>query len=60
LHKGRDIFEINYSFDLNYEFHNIRIVTDGKIEIPSISGIYGVRSSTRTRCTISSGSKWQE
>jgi len=34
------IFEINYSFDLNYEFHNIRIVTDGKVEIPSITGIY--------------------
>ncbi len=38
--KVGDTFEINYSFDLNYEFRNIRVITDGKIEIPSISGIY--------------------
>jgi len=57
--KVGDIYEINYSFDLNYEFRNIRVITDGKTEIPSISGIYGGRSSTRTRCTTSSGSGWQ-
>lgn len=38
--KAGDTFEINYSFDINYEFSNIRIITDGKTEIPSISGIY--------------------
>ncbi|MCQ8894742.1 MAG: NADH-quinone oxidoreductase subunit C [Methanolinea sp.] len=38
--KVGDTFEINYSFDLNYQFRNLRIVTDGTTEIPSISGIY--------------------
>lgn len=33
-------FEINYTFDLNYEMRTLRIVTDGKFDIPSISGMY--------------------
>jgi ech hydrogenase subunit D len=38
--KVGDLYEINYSFDLNYQFKNLRIVVDGKSEISSISGIY--------------------
>lgn len=38
--KVGDLYEINYSFDLRYQFKNLRIVVDGKSEIPSISGIY--------------------
>ncbi len=38
--KVGDLYEINYSFDLNYQFKNLRIVVDGQTEIASISGIY--------------------
>ncbi len=38
--KAGELYEINYSFDLDYQFRNIRIVIDGLSEIPSISGIY--------------------
>ncbi|MCU0631776.1 MAG: NADH-quinone oxidoreductase subunit C [Methanolinea sp.] len=38
--KVGDLYEINYSFDLNYQFRNLRIVMDGQTEIASISGIY--------------------
>lgn len=33
-------FEMNYSFDRDYEFVNLRMVTDNAREIASISGIY--------------------
>lgn len=38
--KIEERYEINYSFDLNYQFRNLRIVVDQEAEIPSISGIY--------------------
>lgn len=38
--KVGDTYEINYSFDLDYQFRNLRIVVDGQTEVPSISGIY--------------------
>ncbi len=38
--KVGDMYEINYSFDLDYQFRNLRIVVDGQTEVPSISGIY--------------------
>ena len=38
--KVGELYEINYSFDLDYRFRNLRIVVDGLSEIPSISGIY--------------------
>jgi len=38
--KFEDIFEINYSFEKDYSFENLRIkITEG-IQIPSISDIY--------------------
>ena len=33
-------FEINYSFDKDYHFENIRITIPGNTEVPSISGMY--------------------
>lgn len=38
--KVGDTYEINYSFDLDYQFRNLRIVVGGQAEVPSISGIY--------------------
>ncbi|MBP1927511.1 ech hydrogenase subunit D [Methanolinea mesophila] len=35
-----DRLEINYSFDRNYEFQNLRINVGIETEIPSISGMY--------------------
>jgi ech hydrogenase subunit D len=34
------LFEINYSFDSNYQFRNIRITITPDTEVPSISGIF--------------------
>jgi ech hydrogenase subunit D len=34
------LFEINYSFDKDYHFENIRITIGGDTEVPSISGMY--------------------
>lgn len=33
-------FEINYCFEREYRFENIRIVIDFETEVPSISGMY--------------------
>ncbi len=33
-------YEINYSFDKNYQFKNLRLTVGPDIEVPSISGIY--------------------
>lgn len=38
--KAGDFFEINYSFDKDYHFENIRITVLQDTEIPSISGMY--------------------
>lgn len=38
--KVGDLYEINYSFDKDYHFENIRITVAGETEIPSISGMY--------------------
>jgi len=35
-----EIFELNYSFDVNGAFENIRVLTDGNEVIPSVSTIY--------------------
>ncbi|MDD4138347.1 MAG: NADH-quinone oxidoreductase subunit C [Methanoregula sp.] len=35
-----DQYEINYSFDKDYHFENIRITVTADTEIPSISGMY--------------------
>lgn len=36
-----DVFEINYSFDLDYKFENLKITINSPAqEIPSISSIY--------------------
>jgi ech hydrogenase subunit D len=35
-----DVYEINYSFDKDYEFRNLRITVTADTEIPSISGMY--------------------
>ena len=37
---GENRFEINYSFDRDYELANVRLVCDQQIEIPSITCIY--------------------
>jgi len=38
--KVGETYEINYSFDLDYQFRNLKIMVDGQTEVPSISGIY--------------------
>jgi ech hydrogenase subunit D len=38
--KAGDLYEINYSFDKDYHFENIRITVLQDTEIPSISGMY--------------------
>ena len=38
--KVGDLYEINYSFDKDYTFENIRITIPIEIEVPSISGMY--------------------
>jgi ech hydrogenase subunit D len=38
--KAGDLYEINYSFDKDYHFENIRITVTQDTEIPSISGMY--------------------
>src|SRR4030042_3298729 len=38
--KVGDVYEINYSFDKDYEFRNLRITVTAETEIPSISGMY--------------------
>ena len=35
-----EIFELNYSFDKNYDFINIKLSITAEVEIPSISFIY--------------------
>ena len=35
-----DVYEINYSFDKDYVFKNLRITVTADTEIPSISGRY--------------------
>ncbi len=37
---NKDGMELSYSFDLDYEFLNLRIITDTETELPSISIIY--------------------
>ena len=38
--KVGDLYEINYSFDKDYKFENIRITIPIDMEVPSISGMY--------------------
>jgi ech hydrogenase subunit D len=38
--KVGDVYEINYSFDKDYAFRNIRITVTADTEVPSISGMY--------------------
>ena len=38
--KAGDLYEINYSFDKDYRFENIRITIPIETEVPSISGMY--------------------
>jgi ech hydrogenase subunit D len=38
--KVGDVYEINYSFDKDYVFKNLRIIVTADTEIPSISGMY--------------------
>ena len=34
-------YEVNYSFDKDYQFRNLRLTVEPGIEVPSISSIYG-------------------
>jgi len=38
--KVGDVYEINYSFDKDYELENLRITVSGDTEVPSITGMY--------------------
>ncbi|MGD0079276.1 MAG: NADH-quinone oxidoreductase subunit C [Methanoregula sp.] len=38
--KVGDVFEINYSFDKDFVFKNLRITVTAETEVPSISGMY--------------------
>lgn len=38
--KAGDLYEINYCFDLDYRFENLRISITADTEVPSISGMY--------------------
>ncbi len=35
-----DEFEINYSFEKDYRFENLRLIIPAETEVPSISGMY--------------------
>ena len=35
-----DVYEINYTFDKDYELVNLRLTVGPGVEIPSISGVY--------------------
>lgn len=35
-----DVYELNYSFDKDYSFQNLRITVTTETEVPSISGMY--------------------
>jgi ech hydrogenase subunit D len=35
-----DVYELNYSFDKDYSFQNIRLTVTTETEVPSISGMY--------------------
>ena len=35
-----DVYEINYTFDKDYELVNLRLTVAPDVEIPSISGVY--------------------
>lgn len=35
-----DTFELNYSFDKDYRFENLRVTVPADTEIPSITGMY--------------------
>jgi ech hydrogenase subunit D len=35
-----EVYEINYSFDKDFVFRNLRITVTGDTEVPSISGMY--------------------
>jgi ech hydrogenase subunit D len=38
--KFGEVYEINYSFDKDFVFMNLRITVTGETEVPSISGMY--------------------
>jgi ech hydrogenase subunit D len=38
--KVGEAYEINYSFDKDYRFENLRITVAGDTEVPSITGMY--------------------
>ena len=38
--KVGDVYEINYSFDKDYAFRNLKVTVTRDTEIPSISGMY--------------------
>ena len=38
--KVGDLYEINYSFDKDYELENLRITVSADTEVPSITGMY--------------------
>jgi len=38
--KVGELYEINYCFDLDYRFENLRISITADTEVPSISGMY--------------------
>jgi ech hydrogenase subunit D len=38
--KVKDEFQILYSFDKDYELHNLKLTVNGDEELPSITGIY--------------------
>jgi ech hydrogenase subunit D len=38
--KVDDLYEINYSFDKDYELETLRITVSGDTDVPSITGMY--------------------
>jgi len=38
--KTGELYEVNYSFEKDYHFENLRITVHGETEIPSISGMF--------------------
>lgn len=38
--KVGEVYEINYSFDKEYELENLRITVNGDADVPSITGMY--------------------
>ena len=38
---GEGVYELNYTFDVNYNFYNFRIIVENSNTVPSIQNLFG-------------------